>query len=155
LRTRRRFQTWILAAASLPLLLVGSCAVIRHAPLIGKPGICLDLRASPDLNFFAGQPHVLRLWLYPLDDELGFQQADVEDLLAGRKPAGAGGDPIELRIAPAERRRIDQPLPTGARSIGLVADYYRGPEGEGGARRLVVNGHCHTILLSKSEVKLQ
>lgn len=103
---------------------------------------CFALRASPRLNFFDGQPHVVRLSLLPLESRTGFDQSDEVGLISGEPPNGAMGKPITMRIAPGEERRVNETLPKGARFIGIVADYYRAPGGEAGRRKLVIPVAC-------------
>jgi len=120
------------------------------------PRLCLAVSASPRANFFSGQPHVVRLVIYPLESALGFEQASEEALLAGQKPKGAAGDPIDVRVVPGETRRIGDPLPANARSLGIVADYYRGP-GAVGRRRVTVSASCAAgeipVHLEESEIQ--
>ncbi len=121
------------------------------------PRLCLAVTASPQANFFSGQPHVVRLLIYPLESALGFEQASEDSLLAGQRPKGAAGDPIDVRVVPGETRRIGDPLPANARSLGIVADYSRGP-GAAGRRRVTVSASCAAgeipIHLEESEIQL-
>jgi len=122
------------------------------------PRLCLRVEASPRANFHGGQPHVVRLSIYPLQSALGFEQAHVDDLLAGASPPGAAGDPIVVRVVPGETRSLEDPVPPSTRTLGIVADYYR-PKGiQGGRRKATVSASCArgegTLFLDESELRL-
>lgn len=121
------------------------------------PRLCLALSASPRANTYAGQPHVVRVVIYPLESALGFEQASEDSLLAGQRPKGALGEPIDVRVVPGETLRIGDPLPASARSLGIVADYFRSA-GSVGRRRLTVSASCAAgeipLHLDESEIRL-
>jgi predicted component of type VI protein secretion system len=123
-----------------------------------KPHICLRLEASPRLNFFSGQPHVVRLGIYPLENEIGFEQASVDGLLRGEKPSGLAGPSIDVTIVPGESREVSNPLPPSATSIGIVADFYRRPGAQGGPRKTTLSTNCvrgaSEVRLGESEIQL-
>ncbi len=123
----------------------------------GAPRLCLEIEASPKANFYAGQPHVVRLTIHPLASALGFEQAHVEDLVAGIPPPGVSGDPIVVRIVPGEKRRLTDTLPANTRTLGIVADFYRPPGIRGGRRKAAVSASCARetrLILDESELKL-
>jgi predicted component of type VI protein secretion system len=122
------------------------------------PRLCLRVQASPKANFHGGQPHVVKLAIYPLQSALGFEQAHVDDLLGGAKPSGATGDPIVVRVVPGEQRSLEDPLPASTRMLGIVADYYRPTGIQGGRRKATVSASCgqgeSTLLLDEKELRL-
>jgi predicted component of type VI protein secretion system len=123
-----------------------------------KPHVCLRLEASPKLNFFSGQPHVVRLAIYPLENAIGFEQASVDGLLRGEKPSGLAGPSIDVTVVPGESREVLNPLPPSADSIGIVADFYRPPGAQGGPRKTTLSANCARgmaeVRLGESEIQL-
>jgi type VI secretion system VasD/TssJ family lipoprotein len=106
------------------------------------PRLCLRVEASPRLNFFSGQPHVVRLVLYPLESSLAFEQMDPDVLLRGEQPAGVVGAAIQVKLVPGETRELGDPLPASVRTIGVVADFYRAPGAKEGRRTATVAVNC-------------
>ena len=106
------------------------------------PRLCLRVEASPRLNFFSGQPHVVRLVLYPLESSLAFEQMDPDVLLRGEQPAGVVGAAIQVKLVPGETRELGDPLPASVRTIGLVGDFYRAPGAQEGRRTATVAVNC-------------
>jgi type VI secretion system VasD/TssJ family lipoprotein len=135
------------------------------APLAcGRPSapqdVCLEVRASPNLNTYDGQPHVVVLNLYPLETPGGFQQLSSGDLMGGEKPAGAAGAPLQLTIAPGEQHPVRETFPANTKDIGIVADYYRAPGAPEGTRKLVVPAQCGRfgktlVVLSPSDLVVE
>jgi predicted component of type VI protein secretion system len=121
------------------------------------PRLCLRISASPRANFHGGQPHVVRLVIYPLESALGFEQASDDSLLAGTKPKGALGEPIDVRVVPGETRSVADPLPAAARSLGIVADYFRAPGAAAGRRKITASASCARgeipLTLDESEIR--
>ena len=65
--------------------------------------VCLELRASPNLNSYSNQAHVVVLDLHPLETPGGFEQLSASDLIGGAKPPGAAGMPIQMTVAPGDQ----------------------------------------------------
>lgn len=103
---------------------------------------CLDVTASPRLNYYDEQAHVVVLYLYPLENDLSFQQSSVEDLLRGDRIPGVVGSPLPMTIDPGEKREIEESFPAHTKHLGLLADYYRAPGEPEGTRKLVVKAKC-------------
>ncbi len=121
------------------------------------PRLCLEIEASPKANFYAGQPHVVRILIHPLESALGFEQAHVDDLVAGLEPPGSSGDPLVVRVVPGEKRRLTDVLPANTRTLGIVADFYRPPGIRGGRRKASVSASCARdtrLFLDETELKL-
>jgi type VI secretion system VasD/TssJ family lipoprotein len=114
--------------------------------------LCLELDASKELNLFDGQPHVVVVHFYPLENATAFQATDVRDLIRGAKPAGLAGEPWQTVALPGQKLKLTEPLPKNATQLGIVADYYHGPS------RVIVPTKCdsdaHPIALSDSEIAL-
>lgn len=123
-----------------------------------SPRLCLRITASPRANFHSGQPHVVRVVIYPLESALAFEQASDESLLAGTKPKGAAGESIDVRVVPGETRSLTDPLPANARSLGIIADYFRAPGAAAGQRRATLTASCARgeipLQLEESEIRL-
>jgi type VI secretion system VasD/TssJ family lipoprotein len=103
---------------------------------------CIRLQASPDLNTYDGQPHVVVLTIYPLQSSLGFNQASSSDLVRGTKPEGLAGNSLQYTVQPGESRMFREEFPGTTRDVGLVADYYRAPGDPEGSRKVVVPAKC-------------
>ena len=120
---------------------------------------CLKLDASPSLNLYNGQPHVAVLYLYPLENRLGFEQMPVTDLLSGATPAGLLGSRLQLTVTPGEQRDVNETLPRGANQLGLVADFYRAPGEDEGIRKAIVDARCGlrtpSLVLSQRDLLVQ
>jgi type VI secretion system VasD/TssJ family lipoprotein len=144
-----------------------SASVAVGAPAAGgtaitdpsSPRLCLRVEASPRLNYFSGQPHVVRLVLYPLESSLAFEQADEDALLRGTQPAGVVGAAIQLKVVPGETRALADPLPPNVRAIGVVADFYRPPGSREGRRKATLPSSCArgevSLALGESEIELE
>jgi type VI secretion system VasD/TssJ family lipoprotein len=103
---------------------------------------CIKLEAKPDLNLFNGQPHPVTLFLYPLNQRLGFEQMGVNDLLEGKDPPGKVGERVSTVVNPGEQRAIEERFSGTAVFIGIVVDYYREPGSQEGSRRVVLEAKC-------------
>lgn len=105
--------------------------------------VCLAIQASPNLNLYDGQAHVVVLYLYPLENTLGFDRATVDDLLGSTtKLAGATGSRLELTVGPGQSLTFDETMPPLTSRVGVVADYYRAPGDPEGTRKAVVDAAC-------------
>jgi type VI secretion system VasD/TssJ family lipoprotein len=116
---------------------------------VRPPRTCARIVASPNLNLYEGEPHVVVLYFYPLQSETAFQESDLRDLIAGEKPAGLTGERWEATVLPGETLLLDEPLPRDTSQLGIVADYYRGPS------RVVLSGRCASERLVLSATGLQ
>jgi type VI secretion system VasD/TssJ family lipoprotein len=104
---------------------------------------CLKLDASANLNYHSGQAHVLTVYFYPLASPLGFERANVDDLLGGDTPPGVLAPPASATIRPGEQgRKFEDVFPSETNQIGVIADFYRSPGDPEGARRQVVPARC-------------
>ena len=104
---------------------------------------CLRLDASANLNYHNGQAHVLTVYFYPLASSLGFEGANVDDLLGGDTPPGVLAPPASTTIRPGEQgRQFEDVFPSETNQIGVIADFYRSPGDPEGARRQVVPARC-------------
>lgn len=118
------------------------------------------MRASPNLNSYDGQAHVVALHLFPLETVLGFEEAQAADLLAGVMPPGVTGSPLQLTVGPGEERGVEETLPPSARQLGIVADYYRASGDPPGTRKAVVPARCGlfrtpTVVLSPRDLLVE
>jgi type VI secretion system VasD/TssJ family lipoprotein len=102
----------------------------------GPPKLCHELRAAKDLNLFDGQPHVVVVHFYPLQNATAFEATNARDLIRGAKPAGVAGEPWQTTVLPGQTLRLGEQLPRDTADLGIVADYYRGPS------RIVVSASC-------------
>ncbi len=103
---------------------------------------CINVEASPNLNLYDGQAHAVTMYLFPLVGTLGFEQASVSDLLEGATPPGLAGPRVPVTVSPGETRSFEEAFPESAVYMGIVADYYRGPNDAEGSRRAVVPARC-------------
>lgn len=115
--------------------------------------MCLEIQASPKLNLFENEPHVVVLKFYPLQNAAAFQAADPQDLLGGKKLAGTTGDPWEATVLPGQSLSFTEQLPRDTLSVGIVADF------ASGASRAVVPAECGmfggaSVVLSASDVQV-
>ena len=115
--------------------------------------MCLGVDASPKLNLYEGQAHVVVLKFYPLQNAAAFQAADAQDLVNGKKPAGMTGDPWEATVLPGQKLKVSEKLPRDTASVGIVADFFSG------ASRAVVPAKCGMfgspgVVLSASDVQV-
>jgi len=99
---------------------------------------CLRLRASDNLNFYEGQPHVVWVTLLPLTNPIAFEQATAADLLGGSEPAGLAGSSIHVSVAPGQVRDITEPFSSEVTHVGIVADYFRDATHLSASRKAVV-----------------
>jgi predicted component of type VI protein secretion system len=124
-----------------------------------SPRLCLRVQSGPRANFYENRPHVVRLVIFPLTSALGFEQASESSLLAGGRPQGAAGEPIQARIVPGETRKLADALPPNTRTLGVVADYYRSPGAGGGPRKLTLPASCTqgeiALYLDEREIRRQ
>jgi type VI secretion system VasD/TssJ family lipoprotein len=114
---------------------------IEAAPESARAG-CIELIASPDLNFYAGQPHVLTLYVYPLASDVGFRDMNVETLVSGQDPPSMAGDVRLIMLTPGQRMTLQETFQASAQHVGLVADYYLEAGSSDGQRMLVVPARC-------------
>ncbi len=103
---------------------------------------CIELDANPNLNLFDRQPHPATLYLYPLNQRLGFEQMSVNDLLEGKDPPGKVAERVPMVVNPGERRAIEERFPSTTVFIGIVVDYYRAPGSQEGSRKVVLEAKC-------------
>ena len=102
----------------------------------GPPHLCHELHAAKDLNLFDGQPHVVVVHFYPLQNATAFEATNARDLIRGEKPAGVAGEPWQTTVRPGQTLRLGEQLPRDTADLGIVADYYRGPS------RIVIPASC-------------
>jgi type VI secretion system VasD/TssJ family lipoprotein len=137
-------------------LVIAACLIACTTP---KPaGMCLEVQASPNLNTYNGQPHAVTLHIYPLSGRLGFQQIGIDELLGGALPPGGVGPPRMIAMSPGQTRNIEETFDQTTVSIGILADFYRGPSDPEGNRRVVIEAKCGrgspTVVLSAKDVTL-
>ena len=119
---------------------------------------CIELEANPNLNLFDGQPHPATLFLYPLNQRLGFEQMGVDDLLEGKNPPGKWTSAYRQSSIPGngEKSRTNSRCTTAF--IGIVVDYYRAPGSQEGSRKVVLEADCGwgqpTVVLGPRDVFL-
>lgn len=137
------------ASSQLPGLRAAGLALAALVAAVGCAGApkpkeaCLRVTSGPNLHTYDGQPHVLQLYIYALKSSLEFRQMDVQTLLAGdSKPAGVVEGPLELVVAPDSVVEFHEALAPETQELGIVADYYRGPNDPPGSRKLVVKATC-------------
>lgn len=144
-------------AAGIVAALCGAAALACGGSGAPEPRrACINVEASPNLNLYDGQAHAVTLYLYPLVGTLGFEQASVSDLLEGASPPGVAGPRVPVTVSPSEERSFEEAFPETAVYMGIVADYYRGPNDAEGSRRAVVPARCGfrtpTITLSPQDL---
>ena len=142
--THGSLHLWILAA----LLGAMGCVTTPEAPRM-----CLDIEASANLNQFEGQPHVVVLYFYPLQNQASFQRADLRQLVNGDKPSGLTGDRWEATVLPGQRIALEEQLPRETAFVGVVADFYKRPN------RAVIEPSCgwfggEKIVLSATDMQV-
>jgi type VI secretion system VasD/TssJ family lipoprotein len=121
----------------------------------GEPAaVCVNIDASPNLNLFSGDPHVVVVYFYPLQNVMAFRQTDAVDLLDGKRPPGLMGDRFEITIFPGTQRQVSETLPRDTQFVGILADFYNGPS------KAVVEAQCGmfggpTVVLSSSDVQVK
>ncbi len=137
---------------TLSALLAGGLAAACASGPPPPPEVCLSIEASPNLNLFDGEPHVVVVHFYPLQNSMAFRQADAEELLRGKHPPGMTGDAWETTVFPGGRHKLRESLPRDTQIIGILADFYSGPS------RTLVDADCGTfwktkVVLSASDVQ--
>jgi type VI secretion system VasD/TssJ family lipoprotein len=150
---------WRRAAGAGPglALLLALATACGGAKMPAPREVCLEVQASPNLNLFDGQAHAVTIFLYPLVSPLGFQQASVQDLLDGASPPGVAAPRVSITVGPGEQLPFQEAFPQTAIYMGIVVDYYRGPNDPEGSRRAVVPATCGwfsspTITLSPQDL---
>ncbi len=119
--------TPICAAA---VALLAAALGCKSAPT-GPPRLCLDIEASSTLNLHDGEPHAVVLYLFPLENDTAFQEADASELLgAATTLVGMTGRRWDRTVIPGEARAVQEHLPERTQFVGLVADFYDGPRKE-------------------------
>ncbi len=110
--------------------LAAAFAACKSAPA-GPPRLCLALEAASTLNLHDGEPHAVVLYLYPLENDTAFQEADAAELLgASATLVGMTGRRWDRTVLPGEARAVQEHLPERTQFVGLVADFYDGPRKE-------------------------
>jgi len=139
-----------------PVLLLAGCGggFLGMGGDKGPPRLCHELRAAKDLNVFDGQPHIVVVHFYPLQNVTAFEATNARDLIRGAKPAGVAGEPWQTTVLPGQTVKLAEQLPKDTANLGIVADYYRGPS------RIVVSSSCDSddeqrvITLSAAAVEM-
>jgi len=121
--------------------------------------VCLELRASPNLNLYDGQPHVVNVYIFPLSSSQGFKKTSVEDLLDDARPPGVVSAPVNITVAPGQEEiEFEDTFPPNTVQLGVLADYYREEGDIRGQRKLVVEARCGRkapkLLLSPKDISL-
>jgi type VI secretion system VasD/TssJ family lipoprotein len=131
-----------------PVLAAGVSAGLVTSP---PPRSCLRIEASPNLNVFEGEPHVVVLTFYPLLNSAQFQDSSPRDLLNGEKPAGLSGETWEATVLPGQKSEINEPLPRDTSAVGVLADFYGRPS------RALVSASCsgETLVLSATDLQVE
>jgi type VI secretion system VasD/TssJ family lipoprotein len=133
---------------------LGALALGCAGAAADPPRACLKVAASENLNAFGGEPHVVVLSFYPLRNVTAFQAADLRELLRGGRPAGLTGEPWQTTVLPGQRLVFEEQLPRETASLGVVADYYRGPS------RAVVEASCgwfggESLVLTSGDLQIE
>jgi predicted component of type VI protein secretion system len=104
---------------------------------------CLEIISGTNLHTYDGQAHVVPLYIYALQSSLEFREMDVQTILAATDPPeGVVQGPLELIVAPDSVVEFREVLAPGTVELGIVADYYRGPDDPPGSRKAVVKAKC-------------
>jgi type VI secretion system VasD/TssJ family lipoprotein len=145
-------RLWLLGAA----IACSNLACSKPPPPTATQ-VCFTLNASPTLNYYDGQSHVVVLYVYPLESALAFDAANVEDVLGGGALAGAVGKPREITVAPGQQVTFDEQFSLATTHVGLVADYYRAPGDPPGTRKASIAAKCAkesrpTVVLSARDL---
>ena len=123
-----------------------ACAAGLAAGCSGAPkpvDACLVITSGTNLHTYDGQPHVVPVYIYALRSSLEFKEMDVQTILAATDPPeGVVQGPLELIVAPASVVEFSEVLAPGTVELGIVADYYRGPDDPPGSRKAVVKAKC-------------
>jgi len=124
-------------------------AVVALGAAVGCSGApkpvdaCLVITSGTNLHTYDGQPHVVPLYIYALQSSLEFKEMDVQTILAASDlPEGVVQGPLELIVAPDSVVEFREVLAPGTVELGIVADYYRGPDDPPGSRKAVVKAKC-------------
>ena len=138
MESMRRSKRGLLVWAGVALLTIGAGCASGLAK-----NTCLSVTSGPALNTYDGQPHVVVLHLFPLESEQGFRQADARDLLDDSEQiAGLAGGRFAFTIPPSGEIKWKEAMPPSTQSLGLLADYYRGPNDPPGTVKAVVRASC-------------
>lgn len=134
-------------------LLVAACGGGGFMGMGGEDAgpLCIQLRASKQLNLFDGQPHALVVYFYPVSNVTGFEAMPVRDLIRGGKPDGLAGESWRTTVLPGQKLNLGEKVPELATHIAVVADYYAGPS------RVIVPTDCEddqVVTLSSSKAAL-
>ena len=113
----------VLLIGALVLGCGGGASLVKDNP----PEMCLSIRATPQLNLYDGEPHVVSLSFYPLSNSTEFREADAYDLLERIDLAGQTGKVWDTTLLPGEERSVKEMLPRDTALIGIVADFFSGP----------------------------
>jgi type VI secretion system VasD/TssJ family lipoprotein len=116
--------------------------------------ICLNIEASANLNSVGGDPHVVVVYFYPLQNVLAFQQSDARELLDGKRPPGLMGDRFEITVFPGTQQELSENLPRDTQHVGILADFYNGPSKAVAPAECPRFGDTH-LVLSSSDVQVR
>ena len=125
-----------------------------------KPAVfCMEIQASPDLNLYNGQPHVVVLYIFPLKSQSDFERLTADELLGGVTAPGIDA-PRQITVAPGQRIPFEETFPPMTTQVGLVADYYRRPGDPEGTRKAVAAAECGmfgktSVILSARDMTVQ
>jgi predicted component of type VI protein secretion system len=90
--------------------------------------LCLQIEASAQLGMYENEPHSVLLVLFPLENDTAFKEANPADLLKGKPLPGSTGPGVPVPMAPKETRELRDLVDARTRFVGLVADFYGGPQ---------------------------
>jgi predicted component of type VI protein secretion system len=114
---------------------------------------CARITSGANLHTYDGQPHVVHVYFYALNSSMEFRQRDAQSLLAGADPpAGVVGGPLEMIVGPNSVKEFREALHPETAELGIIADYYRGPDDPPGTRKAVVKATCS--LFGKPKIRL-
>lgn len=135
-------------------VLVATTALLAGCGGSAPAEVCLHIEASPNLNLYDGEPHVVVVYFYPLQNVMAFRQSDANDLLGGDRPPGLMGDRFEITVFPGTTQEVSESLPRDTRFVGILADFYNGPS------KAVVEAECQmfggtAVVLSSSDVQVK
>jgi type VI secretion system VasD/TssJ family lipoprotein len=89
---------------------------------------CLQIEASAQLGMYENEPHSVLLMLFPLENDTAFKEANPVDLLRGKALPGSTGPGLPVPMAPKETRELRDLVDARTRFVGMVADFYGGPQ---------------------------